>query len=282
EPAPIVHWKRGDLIGRGAHGRVYLALSENDGALMAVKSVELLPRRGGAMSGSGGVDPDVACLQQEIDLMKQLNHPNIVRYRGTQLTANELHIFMDFVPGGSLSSLIHKFGPLSEGLCCMYAAQVLRGLSYLHDRRVVHRDIKGANILVDMGGVCKLADFGACKSLEHLANGGADGQNSIRGSPYWIAPEVVRQTPYAPAADIWSVGCTLVEMATGKPPFSEFDSLVAALFHIATSKEAPEPPAHLSPLAKDFLRQCMHPEPEMRPSARELLRHPFVAAGQRP
>lgn len=277
EPPPIVHWKRGDLIGRGAHGRVYLALSELDGALMAVKSVELL--QGRAAGDSGGVEASIAALQQEIDLMKQLNHANIVRYRGTQRTADELHIFMDFVPGGSISSLLQRFGPLSEGLCCMYAAQILRGLAYLHGRRVVHRDIKGANILVDMGGVCKLADFGACKSLEQLTSGGDHA--SIRGTPYWIAPEVVRQTPYSPAADIWSVGCTVIEMATGKPPFSEFQSPVAALFHIATSREPPALPQHLSPLAQDFLRLCMNPEPELRPSALELLKHPFVTRGQR-
>ena len=141
----------------------------------------------------------------------------------------------------------------------------------------MHRDIKGANILVDNQGCVKLADFGASKRLAEIVT--VDGvHKSIRGTPYWMAPEVIKQTGHGRQADIWSVGCTILEMATGKPPFSEFGSQVSALFHIASGTGPPPIPEFLSAEAHDFLILCFNRVPRDRPNASRLLRHPFAIA----
>ena len=156
----------------------------------------------------------LAALQEEIALMQSLSHVNIVSYWGTEVSAKYLTIFMEYVPGGSIATMLKKFGPFNERLIRVYTAQVLSGLDYLHSHRIIHRDIKGANILVDHGGVCKLADFGASKRLELITNAA---EQSLRGTPYWMAPEVIKQEPYGRQADIWSVGCTVIEMGMGDP-----------------------------------------------------------------
>ena len=127
--------------------------------------------------------------------------------------------------------------------------------------------------MVDNNGICKLADFGASKRLDLLKN---TAEQSLKGTPYWMAPEVIRQAGYGRQADIWSVGCTVIEMATGKPPFSNFTTHVAVLFHIAVSKEPPPFPPNLSEVGAEFLSMCFRHEPRERPSARSLLRHPFI------
>ena len=170
-------------------------------------------------------------------------------------TMYTLTIFMEYVSGGSVSALLHKFGNFNERVIRLYTEQILSGLDYLHSHRIMHRDIKGANILVDHAGICKLADFGASKRLDMLTN--AEGDRSLKGTPYWMAPEVVKQTGHGRQADIWSVGCTIIEMATGKPPFSQFTTHVAVLFHIAVSKQPPPFPKQLSEEGHDFLGLCL-------------------------
>ncbi|GKE10588.1 mitogen-activated protein kinase kinase kinase NPK1, partial [Tanacetum coccineum] len=215
-------------------------------------------------------------LEEEVKLLKNLSHPNIVRYLGTAREEESLNIFLEFVPGGSISSLLGKFGSFPESVIRMYTKQILLGLEYLHKNGIMHRDIKGANILVDNKGRIKLADFGASKKVVELAT--MTGAKSMKGTPYWMAPEVIVQTGHSFSADIWSVGCTVIEMATGKPPWSQQYQEVAALFHIGTTKAHPPIPDHLSADAKDFLLKCLEGEPNLRPDALELLQHPFVTA----
>jgi len=159
----------------------------------------------------------------------------------------------------------------------VYTRQILEGLAYLHRNQIMHRDIKGANILVDNTGVVKLADFGASRQLADLVTM-ESGAKSMKGTPYWMAPEVIKQTGHGRQADIWSVGCTAVEMVTAKPPWSEYATQVSALFHIASAKGPPPLPPGLSPEALDFMLLCFNRVPKDRPNAMRLLQHPFVAA----
>jgi hypothetical protein len=160
----------------------------------------------------------------------------------------------------------------------VYTRQILEGLHYLHTHHIMHRDIKGANILVDNAGVVKLADFGASRRLADLVTIESGGCKSVKGTPYWMAPEVIKQTGHGRQADIWSVGCTVIEMVTAKPPWSEFTTPVSAMFHIASAKGPPPLPAHISPETKDFLLLCFNRIPKDRPNAGRLLHHPFIAA----
>ena len=158
-------------------------------------------------------------------------------------------------------------------------------MQYLHSNQIIHRDIKGANILVDDKGVIKLADFGASKKIEEIVAqaGAGDSVASLKGTVYWMAPEVIKQSGYGRQADIWSVGCTVIEMATGRPPWSDaFTDQVSALFTIAASDEMPGMPSYLSDDGKDFLAQCFKRNPKERPNATKLLQHPWLTAPPAP
>jgi serine/threonine protein kinase len=136
----------------------------------------------------------------------------------------DLLIFLEYVAGGSISTLLRKFGAFSETLVRKYTFDILLGLHYLHSHGIVHHDVKGGNILVDIRGQCKLTDFGASSRIADLMS---EEHVQIRGTPYWMAPEVVRQENQGRKVDIWSVGCTVIEMVTGKPPYHEFGNLAA-------------------------------------------------------
>ncbi|KAJ6903426.1 mitogen-activated protein kinase kinase kinase NPK1-like isoform X5 [Populus alba x Populus x berolinensis] len=270
EDAPLIRWRKGELIGCGAFGRVYMGMNLDSGELLAIKQVSIAA----SSASKEKTQAHIRELEEEVKLLKNLSHPNIVRYLGTAREDDSLNILLEFVPGGSISSLLGKFGSFPESVIRMYTKQLLLGLEYLHKNGIMHRDIKGANILVDNKGCIKLADFGASKKVVELAT--INGAKSMKGTPYWMAPEVILQTGHSFSADIWSVGCTVIEMATGKPPWSQQYQEVAALFHIGTTKSHPPIPEHLSIEAKDFLLKCLQEVPNLRPAASELLQHPFV------
>ncbi|KAK9062618.1 hypothetical protein SSX86_019806 [Deinandra increscens subsp. villosa] len=257
-------WKKGRLLGRGTFGHVYLGFNSENGQMCAIKEVKVVAD-----------DPSskecLKQLNQEITLLSQLSHPNIVQYYGSELGEETLSVYLEYVSGGSIHKLLQEYGPFREPVIQNYTRQVLSGLAYLHGRNTVHRDIKGANILVDPNGVIKLADFGMAK---HITN--CTSMLSFKGSPYWMAPEVVMNTNgYNLAVDIWSLGCTILEMATSKPPWGQYEG-VAAIFKIGNSKDMPEIPDHLSNDAKSFIKQCLQRDPSLRPSASKLLDHAFV------
>ncbi|PNY11898.1 mitogen-activated protein kinase kinase kinase anp1-like protein [Trifolium pratense] len=271
ETVPQIRWRKGELIGCGAFGQVYVGMNLDSGELLAVKQVLIAA----SSASKEKAQAHVKELEEEVKLLKDLSHPNIVRYLGTVREEDTLNILLEFVPGGSISSLLGKFGAFPEAVIRTYTKQILLGLEYLHKNGIMHRDIKGANILVDNKGCIKVADFGASKQVVELAT--ISGAKSMKGTPYWMAPEVILQTGHSFSADIWSVGCTVIEMATGKPPWSQqYQQEVAALFHIGTTKSHPPIPDHLSAGAKDFLLKCLQKEPILRLSASELLQHPFV------
>ncbi|CAH8356004.1 unnamed protein product [Eruca vesicaria subsp. sativa] len=270
ETPPPISWRKGDVIGSGAFGTVYMGMNLDSGELIAVKQVLIASN----YASKEKTQAQIQELEEEVKLLKKLSHPNIVRYLGTVREDDTFNILLELVSGGSISSLLEKFGPFPESVVRRFTKQLLFGLEYLHNHAIMHRDIKGANILVDKEGCIKLADFGASKQVAELAT--MSGAKSMKGTPYWMAPEVILQTGHSFSADIWSVGCTVIEMVTGKAPWSQKYKEVAAIFFIGTTKSHPPIPDTLSSDAKDFLLKCLQQEPDMRPTASELLKHPFV------
>ncbi|XP_054579242.1 mitogen-activated protein kinase kinase kinase 19 isoform X2 [Eptesicus fuscus] len=264
-------WTKGEILGKGAYGTVYCGLT-SQGELIAVKQVAL------DISDKLSTEREYRKLQEEVDLLKALKHVNIVTYLGTCLEKNTVSIFMEFVPGGSISSIINRFGPLPEMVFCKYTEQILQGVAYLHENCVVHRDIKGNNVMLMPTGIIKLIDFGCAKRLAWAGVNGthSDMLKSMHGTPYWMAPEVINESGYGRKSDIWSVGCTVFEMATGKPPLASMDR-VAAMFYIGAHRGLMPPlPEHFSENAADFVRMCLTRDQHERPSAVQLLKHPFL------
>ncbi|XP_004233431.1 mitogen-activated protein kinase kinase kinase 5-like isoform X1 [Solanum lycopersicum] len=268
-------WKKGKLIGRGTFGSVYVASNRETGALSALKEVELLPD-----------DPksaeSIRQLEQEINVLSHLKHPNIVQYYGSEIVDDRFYIYLEYVHPGSINKFIQDHcGEITESIVRNFTRHILCGLAYLHSKKTIHRDIKGANLLVDAYGVVKLADFGMAKHLNgHSAN------LSLKGSPYWMAPELMHSvmqrdnsSDLAFAIDIWSLGCTIIEMLNGKPPWSEYEA-AAAMFKVL--KDTPPIPETLSLEGKDFLHCCFRRNPAERPSASMLLEHPFVRMSHQP
>eukprot|EP00760_Papus_ankaliazontas_P033008 PhM_4_TR6131/c3_g1_i1/m.55767 len=188
---------------------------------------------------------------------------------------------MEYVPGGSIESLVRRFGRLHDRIVRMYTRQILVGLEYLHRHGVLHRDIKGGNILVTDRGVVKLADFGCSKRITD-----SDSRQYTVGTALFMSPEVIKDSRYSEQSDIWAVGCTVLEMLTGELPWTchgaSFDNPLAAMFYIANYRGAPPIPSEASAAVQDFLRQCFflrdsatsgHP-----PTCTSLLQHPFLTS----
>ncbi|GLT66207.1 hypothetical protein SLA2020_385870 [Shorea laevis] len=266
-------WQKGKLIGRGTFGSVYVASSRETGALCAMKEVEMFPddRKSAEC---------IKQLEQEINVLSQLKHPNIVQYYGSEIVEDRFYIYLEYVHPGSINKYVQEHcGAMTESVVRNFTRHILSGLAYLHGTKTIHRDIKGANLLVDASGVVKLADFGMAK---HLTGQRAD--LSLKGSPYWMAPELMQavmqkdnSSNLALAVDIWSLGCTIIEMFTGKPPWSDYEG-AAAMFKVM--KDTPPIPETLSPEGKDFLRCCFRRNPADRPSASMLLEHRFLKSSQ--
>lgn len=262
-PASLPDYQLGEVLGRGAFGCVFRALNWFTGETVAVKQVGL----------SNIPTSELPEIMSEIDLLKNLDHPNIVQYRGFVKTSDYLYIILEYCENGSLHTICKKFGKFPEALVAVYICQVLEGLLYLHEQGVIHRDIKGSNILATKEGGVKLADFGVATRTGALTD------NSVVGSPYWMAPEVVDQSGATTASDIWSVGCVVIELLEGKPPYYFLDPM-PALFRIVND-DCPPLPESASPIARDFLLQCFQKDQNLRISAKKLLKHPWMVSARK-
>lgn len=256
-------YKLGAVLGKGGFGTVYSALDEEKGGFYAIKQVSLNKIPKDQLTG----------IMQEIDLLKNLNHTNIVKYVKYIRTKDNLFIVLELVENGSLSSIIKKYGKFPEHLVCVYITQVLEGLVYLHEQGVVHRDIKGANILTTKEGVIKLADFGVAAKF------GEESAAVVAGTPYWMAPEIIELNGSTTASDIWSVGCTVIELITGDPPYYDLGPM-PALFRIVQD-DYPALPEGISPALKDWLMQCFQKDPVLRITAEKLLVHKWIKANRK-
>ena len=205
---PKFSYKKGEKIGSGAFGTVYEGLCEQTGSLVAIKETTV------ALG-----DKNIPKLIQEIQLMAQLSHPNIVLYLGAKHDEElgVLRIYQEWVPGGSVDALLRKYGRLSEVIVKRYASHTLEALDYLHRNNIIHRDVKGGNVLITDKGDVKLADFGTSVMMA-----GETQDNNIKalcGTPYFMAPEVMTGETYGRKTDVWSLGGLLIQMATGEPPW---------------------------------------------------------------
>ncbi|XP_047051213.1 mitogen-activated protein kinase kinase kinase 18-like [Lolium rigidum] len=258
----VGEWTRGPTIGRGSSATVSLAVDRRTGGLLAVKSV--------------GADR-AAELRREQSILGGLSSPYVVRCLCSEVSASSdgsggYDMLMEYAPGGSLADEIRqrRGGRCEESLIRSRARDILRGLAHAHDAGVAHCDVKARNVLIGADGRAMIADFGCARRI-------AGQKLAVGGTPAFMSPEAARGEAQGPAADVWALGCTVIEMATGAAPWQWFGSPVAMLHHVAFSGEAPEFPVWLSVEGKDFLGRCLLQDAGERWTAEELLEHEFVA-----
>ncbi|KAE8659768.1 invertase/pectin methylesterase inhibitor family protein [Hibiscus syriacus] len=254
-------WTRGRTIGRGSTATVSIATADHSGHVFAIKSSEL------SQSES---------LRKEQSILSTLSCPQIVACKGCDISAENgkllYNLFLEYAPSGTVTDVIHKHGgSLEEGMVRSYTRGILLGLEFLHSRGIVHCDIKGQNILVSDDGV-KIADLGCARR----ADGASTTTWSVAGTPVYMAPEVARGEQQGFSADVWALGCTVIEMATGRAPWPDVRDPVSALYRIGFSNDVPEIPFNISKQARDFLGKCLRRDPAERWSATQLLSHDFM------
>merc|ERR1712190_624650 len=211
-------------------------------------------------------------LENEVSIMRDLVHPHIVAYYGHDYLDNCLYMYLEHMAGGTITQALHGFGPFEESLIASYSQQILQGLEYLHTRdpSVIHRDIKGSNVLIGHDCTAKLADFGCSKRTDQTLT------HTMRGSIPWMAPEVIAHSRYGRAADIWSFGCVVIEMGIANVPWGRFEHQMQALVRIGLSQEVPPLPEGISEICRIFILACVKRDPAERLSTTELLNHEFV------
>lgn len=254
-------YQMGELLGKGGFARVFKALDLQTGQQLAVKEIQkdLLSKT------------ELPKILNEGKVLAALTHPNIVQFHELIQDKKQIYFVMEYISGGSLYHIMKRFGVFPESLACIYVAQTLLALEYLHAQRVLHRDIKGANLLLDSNGRIKVADFGACTYAQ------LDKRLTVIGTPFWMAPEIIEMTSGGTAADIWSLGCTVIELLTGSPPYFTLGSM-QALFRMVDDPHPPLP-AGLGPACHDFLMQCFVKDFAKRPTATQLLCHEWIRSG---
>lgn len=264
----LKRWKAGEILGIGSYAQVYKAFEVNTGELFAVKRILFNP-------ANKSQTMFVNELDSEIKILRGIRNKHIVKYLGSEMIKDAFCIYLEYLPGGSIARLLYNLGALPETTVRAYLIQILKGLDYLHNNGIVHRDLKGANILLDSKGKVKLSDFGYSK--QYIVPDAESGFiSSVKGSLPWMAPEVIKQKGYGRKADIWSVGCVALEMLTAKRPWDTDSNHVCFMMKIVSDGIIPEIPDNISDEAKDFLLNCFQRDPACRKSAKELLQHEFL------
>ncbi|TFK30751.1 STE/STE11 protein kinase [Coprinopsis marcescibilis] len=288
-----IRWQQGRFIGAGAFGSVYLAMNLDSGSLMAVKEIKFQELT--------GLPNLYSQIKDELSVMEMLHHQNVVEYYGIEVHRDKVYIFEEYCQGGSLAALLEHGRIEDERILQLYTMQMLDGLAYLHSEGIIHRDIKPDNILLNHEGVIKLVDFGAAKMLaknqktlqksRRATDSGSPSQfpgvngigvmsNGLTGTPMYMSPEMIKNDKRGRqgAADIWSLGCVVLECATGRKPWSNLDNEWAIMFHIGVSTQHPPlpEPGQLSVLGIDFIKQCLTIDPTLRPTALDLMVHPWM------
>ena len=267
ENIKIRHFKLGNLIGQGSYGKVYEALDEERGQLIAVKIID--------KNRLNNINYSITKIESEIEILSKLHHKNIVKYYGSSQSKNHLQIYFEYCENGSIEKMLKNYKNFPEKIIQKYTKEMLEGLEYLHAHGIIHRDIKGGNILVDRNGICKLSDFGVSKKIKDDLD--KSNSYSIKGTPNYMAPEIVKNNDVITRfSDIWSLGCTVIEMINGKPPWSNIKNPFNVLFKIANSKSPPDIPKNCSFNLRDFISCCLKINPYERLNVTQLLKHPFI------
>ncbi|RWS22099.1 hypothetical protein B4U80_05313, partial [Leptotrombidium deliense] len=258
-------WQRGFKIGEGRFGKVYTAVNNSTGELIAMKEIHLQPN-------------DHRSVKEAIDEIKTfegIKHPNLVKYYGVEIHREELYIFMEYCNEGTLENVVQLHIP--EQLVRKYTRQLLEAVNVLHENGIVHRDIKSSNIFLTSGGKLKLGDFGCCMKLKNHTT--LPGElNAFVGTPAYMAPEIFMRNPiegHGRAADIWSIGCVVLEMLTGRRPWHDLDNSYQIMFRVGMG-DTPEAPSDISEEGKDFISHCLQHDPKHRWSTGQLLCHLFI------
>ncbi|CAH1766854.1 11183_t:CDS:2, partial [Entrophospora sp. SA101] len=273
-----LRWQQGKFIGGGTFGSVYLAVNLDTSDLMAVKEIRFQD-----LSYFSSLYKSV---KEEMSVLEMLDHPNIVSYYGIEVHRDKVYIFMEYCQGGSLASQLEHGRIEDENVIRFYVVQMLRGLIYLHENNIIHRDIKPDNILLDHMECIKFVDFGAAKILaknQRTMGKKTTAQktniNSLTGTPMYMAPEIITggEKGRKGSMDIWSLGCCILEMATGRRPWSNLDNEWAIMYHVVTGNPPLPDPSQISEFGMDFLKKCFIRSPQQRPTAKELIKHPWIA-----
>jgi len=259
---PRERYEKINIIGKGNYGTVWKALDKKTGKAVAIKIIDL--------ENSGEEIDDV---QKEIAALSKMSSKNVTRYHESFVEKNCLWIIMEYLGGGSVRDVIVSNGEngLGEDYIAIILKEVLTGLKYMHSLGQIHRDIKSANILLASNGDVKLADFGVVGQLTE----DTQKRETVVGTPYWMAPEVILGKPYGYLADIWSLGITAIEMAQGRPPLSNREP-TKVLFLIPRRRPPVLQGRQYSNALKEFVELCLQKEPEDRPTATLLLETTFI------